>query len=108
MTTTMGEAIGELLKEGRLHQRLSIAECAKRTHISTRYLEALEEEHWDDLPSESHRLGFLRLYAHFLGVSSDELLHLYRQAKQAPPAEKPVDSPPIPLRKPEGSLWRWG
>ncbi len=75
---------GELLKLGRARQRLSVADCAKRTHISVRYLEALEESRWKDLPSESHRQGFLRSYARFLGVSHDEVMTLYRQETTAP------------------------
>ncbi len=83
MTAESKNSAGELLKQGRLRQRLSIAECAKRTHISSQYLEALEEEHWETLPSESHRLGFLRSYSRFLGVSADEVLNLYRQKTAA-------------------------
>lgn len=85
MTTENKPSLGELLRQGRLRQRLSIAECAKRTHISARYLEALEEERWNDLPSESHRLGFLRLYSRFLGVSADEALALYREKTSGSP-----------------------
>jgi transcriptional regulator with XRE-family HTH domain len=108
MNTTMGKPIGETLREGRLRQRLSISECAKRIHVSAHYLESLEEERWNDLPSESHRLGFLRLYARFLGVYSDEMVQLYHQGKQAPPAEKTVQTPPAtPIRSPEKSSWRW-
>ena len=89
----MGKSVGETLKEGRLHQRLSISECAKRTHITGRYLEALEEERWSDLPSESHRIGFLRLYARFLGVYTEELMQAYNQQQQPAPVEKPVEVP---------------
>lgn len=84
-------SIGDVLREGRLKQRLSIDECAKRTHIAPRYLEAMEEERWDILPSESHRLGFLRLYSRFLGVSSEDILILYRQVKEA--RMSPLDVP---------------
>jgi cytoskeletal protein RodZ len=101
----MGKSIGEILREGRLHQRLSIAECAKRTHISPRYLEALEEERWSALPSESHRMGFLRLYAQFLGVYSEDLVQTYRQAQQqAVAVEKPVDIPKPARFKPVESV----
>ena len=78
MATESKNTAGELLRQGRLRQRLSIVECAKRTHIATRYLEALEEEKWSILPSESHRLGFLKLYSRFLGVPTEEVLTLYR------------------------------
>jgi cytoskeletal protein RodZ len=85
----MGKGIGEILREGRQNQRLSVAECAKRTHISPRYIEALEEERWTDLPSESHRMGFLQLYAKFLGVYSEDLVQAYRQAQM--PAPEPTE-----------------
>jgi transcriptional regulator with XRE-family HTH domain len=78
--------IGQLLKQGRLKQHLSLSECAKRTHVSSRYLEAIEEEKWEDLPSESHRIGFLQLYARFLGISADEALSLYKRVKTPEPA----------------------
>ncbi len=97
MSTEHQHTIGELLKQARLRHRLAVAECAKRTHIATRFIEALEEERWDVLPSESHRLGFLRLYSRFLGVSSDEALTLYRQQQQAsqstPSAKAGTDVP---------------
>ena len=100
---SMGKSIGETLREGRMRQRLSITECAKRTHITSHYLEALEEGRWDDLPSESHRVGFLRLYARFLGVPADEILQQYRQLKQTPVMEHPIEStraaPPVHSEK---------
>src|SRR5579864_2142295 len=76
--------IGDQLKEGRLKRHLSLAECSKRTRIAVNYLNALEEEQWDSLPSVSHRLGFLRLYSQFLGVSYDELMRLYRDRQNLP------------------------
>lgn len=94
MTTEKKPSAGELLKQGRLRQRLSIVECAKRTHIATRYLEALEEDRWQSLPSESHRLGFLRLYSRFLGVPAEEVLALYHQKR----AETLTAPPPAPQK----------
>lgn len=70
---------GDLLRQGRLRQRLSLGECGKRTHIAPRFLEALEEERWNDLPSESHRIGFLRTYSRFLGVPQDEVISIYEK-----------------------------
>jgi len=85
MATESKNTAGEVLRQGRLKQRLSIVECAKRTHIATRYLEAIEEEHWDILPSESHRLGFIKLYSRFLGVPIDDVLALYNQKTLSSP-----------------------
>jgi transcriptional regulator with XRE-family HTH domain len=96
MATESKHSAGELLRQGRLRQRLSIAECAKRTHIASRYLEALEEERWNALPSESHRLGFLKLYSRFLGVPVEEILTLYRQ--KAKPVPEEAAAPTMPKR----------
>lgn len=93
-TTEKKSTAGELLRQGRLRQRLSVVECAKRTHIASRYLEALEEERWKDLPSESHRLGFLKLYARFLGVSVDDVMSAYRQRLEDVKAQTSVSSAP--------------
>jgi hypothetical protein len=109
MTTESKSSAGDLLKQGRLRQRLSIAECAKRTHIATRYLEALEEEQWSILPSESHRLGFIKLYAQFLGVSVEEVLTLYRQkTNKAANSEQQEKSPtgPRPASRPRSEPQR--
>lgn len=86
-------SIGDRLREGRLRHRLSILECSRRTHIATQFIEALEDERWAALPSESHRVGFLRLYARFLGVSPEEMLTLYRDAKSAVPAAPEIVKP---------------
>jgi cytoskeleton protein RodZ len=110
VTTAMGKTIGETLRDGRNKQRLTISECAKRTHIASRYLEALEEEKWDVLPSESHRMGFLSLYAKFLGVYSDDLVQSYKQSKQAPvsgdQSAAPEPSRVAPPRPPEKTVKR--
>src|SRR5438132_6175453 len=106
VATENKNSAGELLKQGRLRQRLSIAECAKRTHIAPRYIEALEDDRWKALPSESHRLGFLKLYSRFLGVSTEQVLRLYRQkpapessARGGTPAEsRSKGSPELPAR----------
>ncbi len=94
MSTENQNTVGEILKQGRLRQRLSVAECAKRTHIAPRFIEALEEQRWNELPSESHRLGFLRLYARFLGVSADDVLALYKQ-QMAPASTTSKEPQPV-------------
>lgn len=96
MSTENKNSAGELLKQGRLRQRLSVGECAKRTHIAPRFIEALEEEKWEILPSESHRLGFLRLYSRFLGVSTDDVMTLYKQRLESASLESAATAPTTP------------
>jgi|GEM_PF-2065070 len=89
---------GELLKQARLKQRLSITECARRTHVAQHYLEALEDNRWNDLPSESHRKGFLNLYARFLGLVTDELMALYKQDHLPPVIPAAETAEPVEVK----------
>jgi cytoskeleton protein RodZ len=82
---------GDVLKQARLKQHLPISDCAHRTHIALRYLEALEDNRWADLPSESHRQGFINLYARFLGLSAVDVLQRYKVEKE--PRNTEVASP---------------
>jgi hypothetical protein len=68
-----GIQIGETLRAARKRLGLDVASLEKRTHIRTRYLRALEDENWDDLPSETYARAFLRTYADELGLDAEAL-----------------------------------
>jgi hypothetical protein len=65
--------IGASLREARTRRGLSPADVQKGLRIRERYLTALEEERWEQLPGEAYIKGFLRTYAEFLGLNG----HLY-------------------------------
>jgi len=60
--------IGNTLREARLRRGLDIAECEIGTKIRAKYLRAMEDEHFDLLPSPAYVRGFLRTYAQYLGL----------------------------------------
>ncbi|HWH13929.1 MAG TPA: helix-turn-helix domain-containing protein, partial [Miltoncostaeaceae bacterium] len=60
--------IGNTLREARLRRGLDIAECEAGTKIRAKYLRAMEDEHFDLLPSPAYVRGFLRTYAQYLGL----------------------------------------
>jgi Helix-turn-helix domain len=62
--------IGNSLREARLRQELDLARAEAETKIRARYLEALEEEDFDQLPGETYIKGFLRTYADYLGLDA--------------------------------------
>ena len=64
---------GELLKQNREERGISLADVSKATKISPRYLEAIEENRPDLLPSPLYQKVFLRAYARELGFSTDEI-----------------------------------
>lgn len=73
--------IGPSLREARTRRGLSAADVHKAIRIRERYLSALEEEHWDQLPGDAYTKGFLRTYAEFLGLDGqlyvDEYNHRF-------------------------------
>lgn len=83
------EALGKKLKEARLSRNLDLDQISRETNITRRYLEALEEEDFTIFPGEPYLLGFLRNYAEYLGLDSNELLSLYKNLR--------IQESPIPL-----------
>lgn len=72
----MTETIGERLKQARQDRSLSLESVARATHIKVQFLELLENNQYDQLPSRVQSRGFLRLYADFLGIPFQPLLDL--------------------------------
>ena len=66
--------VGQLLRQTREAQELSLADVEEQTKIRQSFLIALEAGNWDDLPNEVVARGFLRNYAQFLGLDADDLL----------------------------------
>jgi cytoskeletal protein RodZ len=60
--------VGRSLSDARQAKSLRLEEAAEAIHIRKKYLEALEAEDWDALPSIVQARGFLRSYAAYLGV----------------------------------------
>jgi transcriptional regulator with XRE-family HTH domain len=69
--------IGKSLKQARKEQGLSLKEMKRKTNIQIDYLQWLEAERYDLLPSPFYARGFLRSYAKSLKLDSDYLLDLY-------------------------------
>ena len=71
--------IGEVLKQARSRAGLDIRAVEEQTKIRVKYLRALEDEEWDALPSSAYAKGFLRTYAHLLGLDGEALADAYRR-----------------------------
>jgi cytoskeleton protein RodZ len=78
-------SIGEALRSAREAQGKSVEDAAAATRIRSSYLEALEQEHFEQLGGNVYAKGFLRSYAKFLGVDPAPLLEAYR-AQERPDA----------------------
>ena len=60
--------IGNSLREARTRQGLDFPELEQGTKIRGKYLRALEDEQFDQLPAPTYIKGFLRTYADYLGL----------------------------------------
>ncbi|MBX9786379.1 MAG: DUF4115 domain-containing protein [Alphaproteobacteria bacterium] len=88
-------SIKQLLKETREIQKLSIDDVAKKLRINKNYLRALENND-ENLICDVYTLGFLRSYATYLGLDSENLCKELKE-KAAPPHISQVSFPaPLP------------
>ena len=101
-------SIGETLRRERLRRNLDLDEISGELKISSRFLEAIEEERFDRLPAGVFAKSFVRQYATLLGLDGDELANEVQQVLAPPP---PVDAntpdvPPIPeIHVPRVEQW---
>ncbi|HEY8740435.1 MAG TPA: RodZ domain-containing protein [Candidatus Dormibacteraeota bacterium] len=75
--------LGSQLKQARETHQLTLNEVEWATKIRGEYLQALEDEQFDKLPSGTHARGFLRSYARYLGLDPDPLVDEYNHASSA-------------------------
>jgi cytoskeleton protein RodZ len=78
-------SFGEHLRREREMRGVSLDEVAQATRIGTRFLEALENERWQDLPGGVFNRGFLRSIARYLGLDEESLVAEYAQATNDKP-----------------------
>jgi len=73
------ETLGEKLKKIREESRLSLDEAAQQTDISKNYLEFLEDGRYEKLPGQVYVEQFLRKYAEFLNINSEQVINFYKK-----------------------------
>src|SRR5690625_2889561 len=66
--------IGEILKEARESQSISLESLQESTKIQKRYLEAIEKGNFHILPGTFYTRAFIKEYAYAVGLDADALL----------------------------------
>jgi transcriptional regulator with XRE-family HTH domain len=98
--------VGKKLREARTRRKLSLSEVEAKTKIRVRYLQAIENDEWDQLPEDTYARAFIRTYGRFLGLDGDRLAEEHRLGRGASrPGERlpRVDPKPRPARRRPGS-----
>lgn len=95
----MENGVGNKLHEARTRRSLSLQEAEEATKIRCRYLQALENEDWDQLPGDTYARAFIRTYGAFLGLDGERLAEEQRQLRGASrPGERLPRVDPRPQR----------
>ncbi len=71
--------VGELLKNARLEKNITLDQIATYTKIRKKYLEAIEENNFGNLPSAAFTKGFLNTYSKIVGVNAQTILAIFRR-----------------------------
>ena len=91
------DTIGSKLRSAREAKKLTIRDVVKDSKISSRYIQALEEENFDKFPSETYLIGFLRAYAEHLKLNPTEMVNAYKGFKIGE-SDTPVEELTKPIR----------
>ena len=94
-------SFGEELRREREIRGISLKEISDATKISKRFLEALERNDHKTLPAPVFTRGFVREYARYVGLNSEEMVNRYNFAaanddriEKPPQVEKYAKVPP--------------
>ena len=87
------ESLGARLKREREQRKITLDEISLSTKIGTRFLLAIEQEHFDQLPGGIFNKGFVKAYARSVGVDEAEAVAEYELAS----------SPSLPENQSEAS-----
>lgn len=79
----MTPTTGEILRTKREEKQLSLLQVSQGTNIRVPFLQAIEEDRLDAIPSLAQARGFIRLYAGYLGLDPAVLLR---------PESKPIQA----------------
>lgn len=74
---TLGGSPGAILRRCREFHGITLEETSETTKIGISYLKALEDDQIREFANQAYLKGFLRIYATFLGLNSDDIARMY-------------------------------
>lgn len=89
--------LGEVLRAAREAKGVDLARVERETKIRERYLAALEQGEYRELPGAVYTRGFLRNYGAYLGLDPEDLIDLYRLETTSIADRPSAPTPPRPL-----------
>ncbi len=71
--------VSEILQETRESKNISVEEVSKNLKIKKTFIIALEKGEYDKLPSQSTTKGFIKIYAKYLGINTENIIAMFRR-----------------------------
>jgi len=98
---------GANFRKAREAAGLPLEKIAAETRISTRFLTAIENEAFQQLPGGIFNRGFIRAYAEYLGLDSDQVVADYDRMSSTvqEPADVLRDTDRVPSRSSDWTLY---
>jgi hypothetical protein len=97
-------SLPDRLAMAREKKGVDLIRAERDTKIRVRYLSALEQGDYRDLPGAVYTKGFLRNYAIYLGLDPEDVLRQWRRERGDQAGPEPVIVPPRPLEAPTRPL----
>src|ERR1700676_112898 len=70
-------SLGDEFRAAREGRHLSISDVSEQIYIRSVYLQSIEDEDWRSIGAPVYVRGFIRTYARFLGLDSEEAVEQY-------------------------------
>lgn len=80
---------GQKLKRARENRNLEQVDIAKELKLDLRFVKALEEERFNELPQPVYTAGYVRAYSKLVGLVPDEIVSEYSSHQKAAVTTKP-------------------
>lgn len=95
---------GAILKRCREFHGFSLEDASETTKIGVSYLKALEEDRVGDFANLTYLKGFLRIYAAYLGLNSDDMARMYDKLHGPAESDNAVETKKVKRLQPLKSL----
>jgi len=73
------KSVGEILKTARTGRKLTLKAVSEKTKIQSKYLKAIENNHFKSLPPAAFVKGFIQNYAKAVGANPKTALAIFRR-----------------------------
>ena len=92
---TNGSSIGDLLRASRNRRNEELCEVSEALRIRQVYLEAIENNKFEELPGAIYAIGFIRTYAEYLGLDGEEVIRRYKSKETSPKSKQDLTFPSL-------------